>query len=441
MRIVLGVLVVAVCLAPVASAAPVASTAAADGAASNAQVTITVSVVDQNGDPVEDANVTVTYNDTVQTGETFANGKAFFDVPEGADVTVDVSKDGLALNRPASVQGVDGETVVDVQLFPAATADRPLETPDGQPIEGARVHLEKDDEVLAAATGETAANGTFVATDLERGDYSVALSADGYYSTSTTFVVRNRAGKTVTMEPGTVSVEVQTVDGHVSDSRPVSATVELYEGDQFVSNVSTGDSGSRTVSLDVNTQYSVVVKKNGYERERHTLTTGETDTNVTYSINRTPSLSLSAANSQVVTGQTVQVSVTDEYDEPVSGASIRVDGETVTETDDAGEAMVTIESDGEVTITAVSGSLEASTTVEGVSPATDQPTTTTTTTTTAPTTTSETAMPTTSETATTAAEPDDGDGDGVLPTPGFGGAATLLAVLLSVAVLAGRRRR
>jgi len=440
MRIVLGVLVVAVCLAPVASAAPVASTAAADGAASNAQVTITVSVVDQNGDPVEDANVTVTYEDTVQTGETFANGKAFFDVPEGADVTVDVSKDGLALNRPASVQGVDGETVVDVQLFPAATAVLTVQTPDGQPIEGARVRLEKDDEVLAAATGETAANGTFVATDLERGDYSVALSADGYYSTSTTFVVRNRAGKTVTMEPGTVSVKVQTVDGHVSDPRPVSATVELYEGDQFVSNVSTGDSGSRTVSLDVNTQYSVVVKKNGYERERHTLTTGETDTNVTYSINRTPSLSLSAANSQVVTGQTVQVSVTDEYDEPVSGASIRVDGETVTETDDAGEAMVTIESDGEVTITAVSGSLEASTTVEGVSPATDQPTTTTTTTT-APTTTSATAMPTTSETATTAGPPDDGDGDGVLPTPGFGGAATLLAVLLSMAVLAGRRRR
>jgi uncharacterized GH25 family protein len=440
MRILLGILVVAVCLAPVASAAPVASTAAADGAASNAQVTIMVSVVDQNGDPVGDANVTVTYDDTVQTGETFANGKAFFDVPEGADVTVDVSKDGLALNRPASIQGVDGETVVDVQLFPAATAVVTVETPDGQPIEGARVHLEKDDEVLAAATGETAANGTFVATDLERGDYSVALSADGYYSTSTTFVVRNRAGKTVTMEPGTVSVEVQTVDGHVSDPRPVSATVELYEGDQFVSNVSTGDSGSRTVSLDVNTQYSVVVKKNGYERERHTLTTGESGTNVTYSINRTPSLSLSAANSQVVTGQTVQVSVTDEYDEPVSGASIRVDGETVTETDDAGEAMVTIESDGEVTITAVSGSLEASTTVEGVAPATDQPTTTTTTTT-APTTTSETAMATTSETATTAGPPDDGDGDGVLPTPGFGGAATLLAVLLSMAVLAGRRRR
>jgi|AntRauTorcE11898_2_1112593.scaffolds.fasta_scaffold02680_4 hypothetical protein len=442
MRTLLGVLVVAVCLAPVAAAAPVATVApGATGAnaasttdSTGTAVTITVSVVDADGNPVGGANVSVTYDGTMQTTETFSNGKAFFDVPDGADVTVDVSADDLALNRPKTLSNVDSETTVNVTMYPAATAVVTVLTPTDQPIEGANVRLRKDGAVLTSASGETAANGTFVAENVEKGNYTVKVTADGYYSTTQSFVVANRAEKTVTVEPGTVTVNFQTVDGHFDDDRPLNANVELYDGNQFVSNISTGESGQRRVSLDVNTNYRVVVKKSGYERETGVVSVGESDSSVTYAMERTPSLSVEAANSQVVTGQTVRVSVTDEYDEAVPNASVRVDGETVASTDANGEALVQVESTGTVDIVATVDDLEASTTVEGVAPSTDPGTTTSDATTTAMT----TDAPTTGTTTDAATTPPD-DGPGGLPTPGFGSVAALAAVALSVLALARRR--
>jgi len=439
MRTLLGVLVVAVCLAPVATAASVApgattQTAAAQTDAATADVTITVNVIDADGNPVDGANVTVAYDDSTQTSETFANGKAFFDVPEGADVSVDVSAPDLALNRPKRLSNVDAGTTVNVTMYSAATAVLTVQTPNEQPVEDARVRMRKDGDVLTSVSGRTAANGTFVATDVEAGNYTVTVTAAGYYSVSSSFVVANRAGKTVPVEPGTVTVNFATVDGHFAEDRRLNANVELYDGDEFVSNVSTGESGQRSVSLDVNTNYRVVVKKSGYQRESQVLSTGESDSSVTFAINRTPTLSVEAANAQVVTGQTVRVSVIDEYDEAVVDASVRVGGETVTATDENGEAVVTIESAGTVEVVATKGDLEATTTVEGVTPSTETTVTTTTVTTTAtttggaPTTTTTEAPPTTTE-----------DESGGLPTPGFGGVAALVAVALSLLALARRR--
>jgi len=174
MRTLLAVLVVAVCLAPVATAASVAPGAPTQAAASTTDttttaVTLTVNVVDADGNPVSGANVTVSYDGTTKTGETFANGKAFFDVPDGADVSVDVSAENLALNRPKTVSNVDAETTVNVTMYPAATAIVTVQTPNEQPIEDARVRMRKDTAVLTSLSGRTAANGTFVAADVERG--------------------------------------------------------------------------------------------------------------------------------------------------------------------------------------------------------------------------------------------------------------------------------
>jgi hypothetical protein len=441
MRTLLGVLVVAVCLAPVSAAvavAPGATTQAATSAtdSTGVDVTITVNVVDADGNSVDDANVTVTYNGTTQRSETFANGKAFFDVPDGADVSVDVSADDLALNRPKTLSNVDSGTTVNVTMYPAATAVLTVETPNEQPVEGARVRMRKDDDVLTSLSGRTAANGTFVAANVETGNYTVTVTASGYYSASSSFVVSNRAGKTMTVEPGTVTVNFRTIDGHFEGERPLNANVELYDGDEFVSNVSTGESGQRSVSLDVNTNYRVVVTKSGYQRTSQVLPVGESDSSMTYAINRTPSLSIEAANTQVVTGQTVRVSVTDEYDEPVVDASVRVGGETVAATDENGEAVVTIESAGSADVVATKGDLDAMATVQGVAPSTES--TTTVTTTEAPTTTevvtTTTEVVTTTEAVTSTTE----SGSGGLPTPGFGGVAALVAVAVSLLVL-GRR--
>lgn len=418
MRTLAALLVVAVCLAPATSAASVASTE---------QVTITVTVVDEAGNAVGGADVTVTYGDIEKSGRTFSNGKVFFDVEEGADVTVDAEADGLALNSPKTIADVDGSTEVDLTLYPAATAAITVQDGDGEPIEGARVELQKADEPTAAVTGETAANGTFVAADIEEGDYTVRVRSEGYYRTETSLRVANRAGKTVSLEAGTVNVEFSTVDGHFEEDRPLAANVVLFEDDEQLLNLSTGSSGARSVGLDVNTQYRVVVKKPGYDDVTATFTTGESDSSVRYAINRTPSLSIAAENTQVVTGQSVRVTVTDEYDEPVEGASILVAGESVAETGADGTATVTIDADGEVNITAVTGTLEATTTVEGVEPGEDETTSEATT----------TATTTTEAPLTTEAPADDGEGPGSIP--GFG--ALVAALALAVTVLALARRR
>lgn len=415
MRTLVAVLVVAVCLAPAASAASVASTE---------QVTITVNVVDEAGNPVGGADVTVSYGDTEKSGQTFSNGKVFFDVEEGADVTVDAEADGLALNSPKTIADVDGSTEIDLQMYPSATAAITVQDGDGEPIEGARVELKKSDEPTAATSGETAANGTFVAPGLEEGDYTVRVRSEGYYRTETSLVVANRAGKTVSLEAGTVNVEFSTVDGHFQDDRPLAANVVLFQDGEQLLNLSTGDSGVRSVGLDVNTQYRVVVKKPGYEETTATFTTGESDSSVAYAVNRTPSLSITPENTQVVTGQSVRVTVTDEYDEPVEGASILVAGESVAETGADGTAVVTIDADGAVNITAVTGTLEATATVEGVEPGGDGTTTATTT------------VVTTTEETTTAPTPDD---EGAGSIPGFGAVVAVLALALTVLALARRR--
>jgi len=415
MRTLVAVLVVAVCLAPAASAAPVASTE---------QVTITVNVVDESGDPVGGADVTVTYGDTEESGQTFSNGKVFFDVEAGADVTVDAEADGLALNSPKTVADVDGSTEVELRMYPSATAAITVQDGDGRAIEGARVELGKADEPTAAVTGETAANGTFVATNVEEGEYTVRVRSEGYYRTETSLRVANRAGKTVSLEAGTVNVEFRTIEGHFEDDRPLSANVVLFEDGEQLLNLSTGTSGVRSVGVDVNTQYRVVVKKPGYEEATATFTTGESDSSVRYAINRTPSLSIAAENTQVVTGQSVRVTATDEYDEPVEGASVLVGGESVAETGADGTATVTIDADGEVNVTAVSGTLEATTTVEGVEPGeaettTDEPTT----------------VATTTEEPTTEPPTDDGSAS----VPGFGALVAAFAVALTALALARRR--
>lgn len=431
MRALVYLVVVAVCVAP--------ATAAATASTANADVTITVAVTDADGNAVGGANVTVSYDDTTKHAETFSNGQALFDVPEGADVSVSATHPDLALNHPASASDVDGETEITLEMYQQSTAVVTIEAPSGGAVADATVRMEKADESLPAVRATTAANGTIVASGLEAGEYDVRVTRSGYYTTEATMTVENRSTRTITIEPGSVAVTFETVDGHYADPPSLTATVVVYDGDDRVANFSTGSSGSRTVSLDVNTRYQVEVSKPGYDGTLFVLRTTERDVSETYALNRTPELSIEPANTQVVTGQSVRVSVTDEYDEAVAGASIQVDGDTVTETDANGEARVTIGSSGDVEITAVKGGLETTVIVEGVSADDDDSTTTATQApaTTAPSTT--TAAGTTAAATTAAATtPPATTTEATDGSPGFGATLAVVAVASALVALALR---
>jgi hypothetical protein len=431
MRALVGLVVVAVCLAPV--------TATAASGTANADVTITVSVTDADGNPVGGANVTVAYDDTTKHAETFSNGEALFDVPEGADVSVSATDEDLALNHPVTASDVDGETEITLEMYQQSTAVVTIESPAGGPIGDATVRMEKADESLPAVRATTAANGTIVAPGLEAGEYDVRVTRAGYYTTEATMTVENRSTRTITIEPGSVAVTFETVDGHYADPPALPATVVVYDGEDRVANFSTGSSGTRTVSLDVNTRYRIEVSKSGYDGRLFLLRTTERDVSETFAINRTPALSIDPANTKVVTGQSVRVSVTDEYDEAVEGASIQVNGDTVTETDANGEALVEIDASGDVEITAVKGALETSVTIEGVSPdGEDTATATQAPATTAPATTAPAG--TTAPETTAATDPPAGTTTSTDGMPGFGAGLAVLAVATALVALVARDR-
>jgi PGF-CTERM protein len=73
----------------------------------------------------------------------------------------------------------------------------------------------------------------------------------------------------------------------------------------------------------------------------------------------------------VIVGETTRIEVTNAYDEPVSGATVRVNDEAVGETDDRGELSIEIDSAGEATVVASDGQIDSEPiTVTGIDPST-----------------------------------------------------------------------
>ncbi|WP_435319219.1 carboxypeptidase regulatory-like domain-containing protein [Haloarchaeobius sp. TZWSO28] len=397
--------------------APVTGVAAADG--STPDVALRITVVTQNGDGVGNAEVTVTYDGESQTRETVSNGEVLFDVPKGADVKIDVEHPFLVRNNAATVTDVSDGDEVSVTMYETASASFTVEDGDG-PVANANVKVRKANQ-LPAATGTTGSDGGFETGEIEKGEYTVTITKPGYFDEETTLTISGSTTETFDLEQGSANVQFSVVDSHFEDPKPLEATIAI----DGVGSFQTDKNGNRGVTLDVNTEYTVSVSKDGYDGQSGTLTVGETDKQLTYEISRTPELTLEPANTQVVVGQTVRVTVTDEYGEAVEGATVRVGGTEAATTGADGGATVEIASAGDVELEAVNGSVTSdSVTVEGVQAATDAPEQTTTT---------EMTEQTTTEQATTTAG-ESGDGS----TPGFGVGAAVAALLGSLLVLQRR---
>ncbi|WP_256296857.1 carboxypeptidase regulatory-like domain-containing protein [Haloarchaeobius salinus] len=417
MRLIVALVGLAVLVSPLT----VAATPAASASTAEADVTLRVTVVNAQGDPLGNAEVTVSYDGEEVTSGTFSNGEALFDVPEGATVEIMPSHPMLVKNNPMTVENVTDGTEVSVTMHPAATGQVSVVDGSGNGVTDASVQLRKEGRTVLAATGRTGSDGTYTTPELERGNYTVEITKPGYYEVQTTVALSGDTDVPVEVEQGSVTVDFSVVDPHFDPAEPIRANIEIEDAGGTIGTFQTDSSGSRSVSLDVNTRYSVTVDKEGYEPASSTFRLGERDRSQTFEIQRTPQLTVEPMNTQVVVGQTVRVDVTDEYDEPAVGADIRIDGETVGTTDDAGQATVTVEQAGEVELTAVNGSVEsAGVVIEAFEPRTDAPTTTATQNATP----TPTAAPTSQAPATTEASGDGG-------TPGFGVAVALVALVIA----------
>lgn len=393
--------VVAVCLVPLTGVA-----------AAGEEVTVTVHVVDDNGADVGGASVTASWEGGEATERTASNGQTLIDVPSGADVSIAVEHDDYVQNNPVELGTVTDHRSETVEVFPPAGGEITV-TEDGDPVESASVTLTKRGDERAAAEGTTSADGTFAVANLERGVYDVTVRKPGYYEASTTTDLGTTDSTTVDVESGRAEVTFTITDGHLE--KPLQVDVTLLNDGKRDATISTNEKGTRSIDLHVNTKYAVVIEGDGYGEVKRQLTVGETDTSRRYEIERSPTLTLEASNERVLIGETVGVDVTDEYDDPVEGATIRLGGSSVATTDASGSATVPIETAGELELTAeADGTTSKAVVVTGVDPDEDD---------------------------VTENETDDSNGsstdDGI---PGFGMPAAATAIAALVGGLVARRR-
>lgn len=390
----LGLLVVVAAIGPMA-----VGPAAAD------DVTLTVTVENRTGSGVSGAELTASWDGGSATETTRSNGQALIDVPEGADVTIEVDHETYVRNQPYEVENARIQDV-DIRVAERGQATITVQGGNG-PVEGASVRFIRSGK--NAVTVTTDDRGVARTGPIEQDTYDVAVSKPGYFEERVTVGVGEDTSRVVGIDRGTARTSITVEDDHFEPPEPVAdATVEIQP---LGSTLVTLSEGEATTGLPINRDYEVTVSKPGYEDTTRTLSIGESQSaSLTVPLNRNPELNLSASSRRIVVGERVHVTLTDEYDDPVADVALTVDGTEQARTDDDGEADVPIGSAGNVTIAATHEGAEANVTVEGVQADGSQVTT----------------------ANGTATETEGGIG------PGFGSLIALLGVALAAAFLARR---
>ena len=347
-------------------------TAVGGALAQEEQVTLTIEVVTEGGETVGGAELTVTWDGGSESATTRANGQALIDVPKGSNPTIEVSHDVYMRNFPYEVTNAS-QGLVQVPVARSGSVEVSVEGSTG-PVEGATVRLVRNGR--NAASAETDSSGTVVVGPVERGEYGLAVGKPGYVTNASQIQVTRRHQRTVQIRPGAVQVRFNVTDDHFSPPEPVeSARIAIAEtGD----NLTTLENGQRATTAPVNRQYTVTVRKEGYESVERTVRLREEARVVDVSISRTPDLNVAVVNRRVVVGESTILTATNEYGEPMANATVRVQGAVVGTTDAQGTIQLPVESVGNNTYEVTKGALSNSTVVEGVEAAT--PTTVTTTT-------------------------------------------------------------
>ena len=415
-------------VAVVAAAVLAVAVVATGGAVGQEQVTLTVSVTDQQGDTVGGVTVEATWEtDSGETGNatgtTASNGKVLLDAPEGASVELDVDDDRYVRNTPLRIDNAS-EADVALGVTRSGTATVSVLDTENQTQADARVTVRENGR--AVDRGTTGSEGTYETARLERGTYEIEVVKPGYFEESREVTVSASTETAVTIERGTATLDVRVFDDHFDPPAAIETGSVRVSSSVFDGQVTVTE-GTASLTVPVNALYTVEVVKDGYGGSPARVRVRESATATNVTAQRVPALTVTPANDRVLVGETTRVTVRNAYDEPAAGVTVAVDGEAVGETDERGEVGVPISAAGNRTVVARSDDVESDpVTIQGV----------------------ETAA----EADSTGNESDDGGngttddgGDGSDTTdegiPGFGVVAAVVALLAAAAVVGRRRGR
>lgn len=350
-------LLVAVVLLSVAPGAAGAETA------QNDLVTLTVTVENEADQPVGGAELTASWDGGNRTATTAANGQALIDVPRGSDVEIDVQSDEYVRNTPYEVDDASQEAVT-VVVAEKGTARIEVRDANGLPVNKAIVQLFHGGETVVNARAN--ASGVFQTGIIEQGQYTLRAFKSGYYTNGTTFDVTGDVSVATRIRTGSVLATFDVRDDHFDPAEPVEgATVSIPK---IPTTATTLTDGEATASVPVNSNLPVSITKEGYETVNETLRVNERDTSLDATIQRTPAVEMSVSDAQVLVNNSVRVTLTNEYDTPLEGVTVTVDGESMGETDANGDLTFRLRTAGEHTIRAESDGLSDSATVEAITP-------------------------------------------------------------------------
>lgn len=380
------------------------------------ETTVTVSVTDENGNAIEGATVTAAWDDTDEygagedSGETRSSGNVLLDVPTNADeanVEITAEHPDFVQNLPVSVDNTS--EVVDVEMRePGSVSIRVVNTNDN-PVSNVRLRIRHTNTAIVDVV-ETGPDGIAEVSELERRSYIVDTNRPGYLSNQTEFELDfAEVDHRIQIEQRNVEIEFSVTDDYLDDSLE-GATIQI-NGEPAGTTTSDGTQVSRR---GVNDNYQITVNKEGYDPVTRQLRVGEEPTDFEVAIRRTPEISIEQLQTAVVTGQQTQIQITNAYGDPVSGATVSLNGESVGTTNDQGIATFEVNQAGDNTLLVESDGLEDSATIEGIDESSGNE----------------------SQNQTEDDEDDDADSVG----PGFGAVVALVAIAgLSVAL--SRRRQ
>ncbi len=335
----------------------------ATGSVAADQTTLTVEVVDDDGDPVGGIAVEATWevDDETETATatTASNGKVFLDVEAGADVELTVDDDTYVRNRPLSVEDAS-ESTIELDVAQSTTATVTVIDADGSPLPDATVRLRDDDGTVDSGTTDD--DGDFLSERVEHGIYDIVAVKPGYRETTTVTTVTNEPTETIEIERGRVTLEVAVFDDHFDPPARTSVGTVSAESGVYSAEASVTD-GIASLNVPVNDEYRLAVDAEGYDTEPESVAVDESAVETNVTISRTPELSLTVANERVVVGETTRATVENAYDEPVAGATVELDETTAGETNADGELAVPIETTGEQSIVATTDELTSETVV------------------------------------------------------------------------------
>ncbi|PSP86251.1 PGF-CTERM sorting domain-containing protein [Halobacteriales archaeon QS_1_68_17] len=380
------------------------------------QVTLTVSVVTTDGEPVSGATLNVSWSGGSAQETTRSNGQALVDVPAGADATIEIDHPRYVRNNPYVVRNAS-QGPVEITVARAGTATVTAVDADGDPLGNAIVLLRRSGSIVVE--GRTDSNGEFTTRRIEQREYALVVYKPGYLRNRSTLAVTGNVARTARVERGSVTVATRVTDDHFDPPRAVEGATVAVEG---IGDVATLSDGEATIQVPVNTRIEMTVSKPGYENLTREVQVREGRRTLNVTITRRPSLTVEPLSDRVVVGERARVTVRDEYGSRVAGATVTLDGEQVGETDANGEATVRITETGPHEVTVRAESLMASATVRGVEAATPTAT--------------PTATP--SPTATATSQP---DAISDVVGPGFTPATAAVAVLVLAGLGAWRRLR